>query len=238
MKIRYQISTIFHIGCWLPGSLRFVVALPVDEVLKPGSKKTGVEDVTDSVLIMAIDADRRIRWNRSTREGVRLERLQQGHVEDRVKLGHGGRQVEFECGLANWLEDREWSKATCVELGRGTRRPDVSAEQPNFVASGEGRSWLSESVCRSNHCSPGFLKRQLEGFLDVVDLQHVVVCGWDRRGWGTREEGHPGMEAVVGIEGSAGSRCVDRVVVGELGQWKERSPVGLLKVGVDAEILL
>ena len=91
MKIRYQISTIIHIGCWLSGSLRFVVALPVDEVLKPGAKKTGVEDLTDNILVMAIDADRRIRWNRSTREGVCRERFQQGHVEDWMKLGHGGR---------------------------------------------------------------------------------------------------------------------------------------------------
>ena len=60
------------------------------------------------------------------------------------------------------------------------------------------------------------------------------------RDWGCgvskgAEEGHAGMEAVVGEErGEEGSRVLG-IIIAELGQGKEAGPIGLLVVAVDSQ---
>ena len=54
----------------------------------------------------------------------------------------------------------------------------------------------------------------------------------------TRSEVEKRVEAFVGDEGSGFDSFVFAVVVRELGERKELGPVGLLVIGVDAEVLL
>ena len=65
----------------------------------------------------------------------------------------------------------------------------------------------------------------------------VVGCGVGGI-WGGREQRHLRVEAVVGKERGEGGGGVLGVVVSELRQRQKFGPIGLLVIGVDAQILL
>ena len=71
-----------------------------------------------------------------------------------------------------------------------------------------------------------------------MEILDVGIRGWGsgvRRGG---EEGHAGMEAIVGKKRGEGGSRVFEIVVAELRQGKDAGPVGLLVVAVDSQVLL
>ena len=74
--------------------------------------------------------------------------------------------------------------------------------------------------------------------LGFPKLRHVGVGSWGRGIGERREQGHAGMEPIVGEErGESGSR-VFGVIIREFRHGEEAGPVGLLAVAVDSQVLL
>ena len=85
----------------------------------------------------------------------------------------------------------------------------MSAQEPNFLAWNE--IWCRPTLAIGGHLHsfPGLEELSLKSILSIPKLRHVGIgCrGSGVGGW--REEGHAGMEAIVGEEWGESGSCYD-----------------------------
>ena len=96
----------------------------------------------------------------------------------------------------------------------------------------------TSTIGRDFHCLPSFEELLLKNNLGLLEILDVGIRGWGLGIEGGGEQGHTGMETVVGEERGESGSGVFGIVVAELRQREEAGPVGLLVVTVDPKILL
>ena len=76
----------------------------------------------------------------------------------------------------------------------------MSAQEPNFLSWNEIWCLSTFTIGGQLHSFPGFEELGLKNYLGLPKLRHVGIGSWGRgvRGW--REQGHAGMETIVGEE--------------------------------------
>ncbi|KAG5349091.1 hypothetical protein C0989_006074 [Termitomyces sp. Mn162] len=201
------------------------VALPADQVLEPAANYPGVKDLVDLVVILVLDFDGGWSAGALAGEGVWSMPFKESNVEHRVEALQARRQVELVSVGGDLPEDLEWAEAFVVEFDGRPPGLKILSVKPDQDAGGPVGGQLATGV--------GVLGVGLVGGVDLV-LEELVegseVLGdfVGNVGGDVFEGQHESrIVALVGIKGGNSGGGVRRVVVGEFGEGKLRTPVVL-----------
>ena len=93
-------------------------------------------------------------------------------------------------------------------------------------------------IRRLFHCSLSFEELMLEDFFILLNPLYVRVGCWGGGIGGGGEQGHAGMEPIIGEERGQSSGRMSRIVVAQFCHVDEACPIYLLVVAVDPKVLL
>ena len=140
VEVDNQLVIVVELRCRDPGAVRFVKALPMNEIAELATVKLRIQNGFNLPMFFTVD-DLGIRMfrNWSGRECVREIPFKQGDMEDRVDLDRV-REQESKGGFAYRFVDSERAELLCVKFIGGSQSFDVAAQKPYRIARLEVRS--------------------------------------------------------------------------------------------------